>query len=54
MEIPIEDQYGRVQGYINLCVGKGDIMAATQFLNTHAKAFYHQSPLHPPAQTLNE
>lgn len=37
VEVPVEDSYGRVQAYVSLCVGRGDISAATQFLNTHAR-----------------
>lgn len=43
MDVPIEDSYGRVVGYVGLCMGRGDIAAATQFINTHAHAFYNRS-----------
>lgn len=36
------DSHNRVVAYINLCIGKGDITAATQFINTHAKAFHQK------------
>lgn len=42
-EVPVEDSYGRVVGYLGLCVGKGDLTAATQFINTHAGRLYDRS-----------
>jgi len=38
LEVSVVDFYGRVQGYIGVCVGVGDLVAATQFLNTHVRA----------------
>lgn len=39
LELPIDDNHGRTVAFIQLCVGKGDISNATQFINTHMKAF---------------
>lgn len=36
-ELPIYDKSHRVIAYIDLCIGKGDIQDATQFLNIHMK-----------------
>ena len=42
MEIPVVDGFNRTIGYLGLCVGKGDIRQATQFLNTHSKAVHNR------------
>lgn len=44
VECPVVDFYQRVQGYVGVCVGGGDLVAATQFVNTHIRAI-NQHPI---------